>query len=711
MPLVLSIGMITTTSLMGAIYVAMNSNQRTRYDYLRFLGRTSLDSLRTQYKSLLNDSDGGNIYNYFLVADGCSTNTPSQECPIRVSPGVLENPSTAVWVDGVWKHGAGRQKGPMCKPNTNQALDWASPHRAIQTTFFQQGIDLNPGVEPSATGFVHSYTSNEIITTGTTKQQLVSLIGGKGGKINKAGRTAMINLQVARTMNKNGFAFISAGYNGSERMPITLSNLKTSNSNNGISTGTILLRKNIYTKNECSGQIRRFHTTYNRSPIAGNSQYGGLTIFPAKFPTDLGSHSASKGTTINKGTLILRKGENNSTQNRIGPGGIYEFDDLYLLPGSKLDVDTSKPVTLKIRGDIHIAAGAKICNVRTFGQSCGSGKASQLTIIQGSTAEATSEVSEKIQCDMNLRDTYLLTGEAEPVSVGGRTMTIQGTGTSNESLSAFIYAPSSTVISAGVAKSWNNSGRYQWVQQHGAKHTHSVIQKGGYLHLAIRNSSTNASLYELRDEKNRPIKVKNAKLDQQHYTGAGKLQTNTIPSNAITNSVYTPDPNKIYTPENIIMRHNLRIGAITIHGVSINSRDMTAKIEPTRSIQYQQGQQIIDFMSTKLSETQINSGKRNELSNKYNIELMSLWDNADIANASRRFKGAVWGRNVCFSREDTNFNYRKDWINKSTPHIWEFDNTFVDEIVDRYGQEYNFGLHEYRAMNEILVDPQRVLSK
>ena len=138
---------------------------------------------------------------------------------------------------------------------------------------------------------------------------------------------------------------------------------------------------------------------------------------------------------------------------------------------------------------------------------------------------------------------------------------------------------------------------------------------------------------------------------------------------------------------------------------------MTAKIEPTRSIQYQQGQQIIDFMSTKLSETQINSGKRNELSNKYNIELMSLWDNADIANASRRFKGAVWARNVCFSREDTNFNYRKDWINKSTPHIWEFDNTFVDEIVDRYGQEYNFGLHEYRAMNEILVDPQRVLSK
>ena len=112
---------------MGAVYVAINSNQRTRFDFLRFLGRTGLDSLRTQYKTLLNDTDGGNIYHYFWVADGCSRNTPSGECPTRTKPGELENPSTAYWLDGVWKQGAGRQKAPMCKHQSSTELASASP--------------------------------------------------------------------------------------------------------------------------------------------------------------------------------------------------------------------------------------------------------------------------------------------------------------------------------------------------------------------------------------------------------------------------------------------------------------------------------------------------------------------------------------------------------------------------------------------------------
>ena len=182
LPLTLLVGLIVTSSLMGAVYVAMNSNQRTRFDFLRFLGRTGLDSLKTQYKTLLNDTSGGNIYNYFWLSNGCSERTPQGECPTGVRPGEIENPSSAVWPDGVWKQGAGRQKGPMCKPNTNQSLDWRSPLLAIRETFYKKGIRLNPGVDPESTGFVHSYTTNEIITKARSKQQLVSLIGGnKGG--------------------------------------------------------------------------------------------------------------------------------------------------------------------------------------------------------------------------------------------------------------------------------------------------------------------------------------------------------------------------------------------------------------------------------------------------------------------------------------------------------------------------------------------------
>ena len=95
LPLTLLVGLIVTSSLMGAVYVAINSNQRTRFDFLRFLGRTGLDSLKTQYKALLNDTSEGNIYHYFWVSDGCSERTPKGECPTGVVPGEIQNPSTS----------------------------------------------------------------------------------------------------------------------------------------------------------------------------------------------------------------------------------------------------------------------------------------------------------------------------------------------------------------------------------------------------------------------------------------------------------------------------------------------------------------------------------------------------------------------------------------------------------------------------------------
>jgi len=770
LPLTLLIGLIVTSSLMGAVYIAMNSNQRTRFDFLRFLGRTGLDSLRTQYKALLNDTDGGNIYNYFWVADGCSKNTPSSECPTRAKPGELENPSTAYWLDGVWKQGAGRQKAPMCKPNTNQALNWLYPHKAIRDTFFDKGIKLNQDVDPTTTGFVHSYTTNEIITTGTSRQQLISLIGGDKGGVNKAGRSAMINYQIARTMSEAGFAFISAGYNGNEREPIALSNLRITG-NSGISKGSILLRKNIFNSNECGQQIQKFRTTYNRSPVSGSSQYGGLTIFPAKFPSDLNGHPKNSGTVTNKGTLMLRKGDNgNTTLSRLGPGGIYKFDDLFLLPGSRLEINTSQPVKLKVTGDIHIGAGAKLCNVTAFGQKCGNGKASNLTIIQGSTAEATSQVNEKLMCDIDSRPNQSHTGEARPISSDGRTLTVQSTGTNGESLNAFIYAPSSTFVSAGVAKSSRNQGQFQRIQDHLTSQNYAVVNKGGYLKVARRNSATSATIFNLLDERGTAISAIQAKKDGYYYTGVGESRN--LPSNAVRYP--------IFIPRNTILRHNLRTGGITTHGLTLSGN--TARIQTHRPIQYRNltttqvcrnvpyrcrksrsyrcrrsysywcrkrryygwysywywtrcyrsywtncytyywgtcyrrqcynqttwGTQ--DLIKTNYDESQL-SNNYSDLNRYYNVNLMQMYNNRDIANAPRTYKGATWARNTCFSREDVNRNTRQDWINSSTPHNWEFSNNFIDEIVSQYGQEYNFGLPEYRAQNETLVDPQRVLSK
>mgnify|MGYP004311757627 CR=1 FL=1 len=793
MPLTLLVGLIVTSSLMGAVYVAINSNQRTRFDFLRFLGRTGLDSLKTQYKALLNDTSEGNIYHYFWVSDGCSERTPRGECPTGVVPGQIQNPSTSYWPDGVWKQSAGRQKGPMCKPNTNERLNWTSPLLAIQETFYKKGIRLNPGVDPESTGFVHSYTTNEIITKARSKQQLISLIGGNKGGVNKAGRSAMINYEIARTMNQAGFAFISAGYNGIETEPIALSNLAVTSNNRGrVPTGSILLRKNVFNSSECGNQILNFRTTLRQSPISGNSQYGGLTIFPAKFPTpDLGNKVS--GNITKKGTLMLRKGDNNNAAlSRIGPGGNYEFEDLFLLPGSILNVNTSQPVTIKVKGDIHIGAGAKLCNVSGFGQRCGSGSAGNLTIIQGSTTEATRQVNEKLMCDINSRPNFTHTGEAKPKpnSSDGRTFIVQGTGRETESLNAFIYAPSSTFVSAGIAKSTRNQGRYQRTQEHLTNQNYAVVNKGGYLKVAHRRNATEAKIYNLLDERGNQISAIQAKKNGHYYTGVG--ETRNLPSNAIRYPVYIP--------RNTILRHNLSSGNITTHGLTLSGN--TARVQSERPIQYrnqtttqvcrrvpyrcwknntyrcrryypyscwrygryrcrrrryywgwysywywswcygynrgtcyrygwtncnryywstcyrnqcssQTRWSIVDLVRTNFNESQLSSNTTN-LNRYYNVSLMQMSNNANIANAPRTFKGAVWARNICFSREDANRQARQDWIKGGQTggsHRWEFSGDFINKIVDRYGEEYNFGLPEYRALNETLVDPQRILSK
>ena len=739
LPLTLLVSLIVTASLVGAVYTAMNSNQRTRFNFLRLLGRTGLDSLRTQYKSLLNDTSGGNIYNYFWIADGCSSQTPPQECPTpvgsttRLNPGDLQNPSTTVWPDGVWKQGPGRQKAPMCKPNTNQALDWTSPQRAIQQTFYGNGIQLNTSVQPSTTGFVHSYTANEITTTGTAKQQVATLIGGSKSKSSQAGRTAMINLLLARVMSQSGFAFLSAGYNGSENEPIAISNLSITRPYNESSTsGTILLRKNVNRTWDCGSQIRNFRSINSTSPIGGSSENGGLTIFPAKFPSDLASHPKNAGGT-NKGTLMLRQGDSTS-QSRLGPGGIYTFDNLFLLPGSRLEVNTSQPVTIKIRegGSVHIAAGAKLCNVKGFGQTCGNGDSSQLTIIQGSTSRANQESTAKMQCDISDRPSSQHTAEASSTSATAESFVVESTGAANESLNAFIYGPASTLVSSGVTKSWNYGGRYQWRQWHGSQHTLSVVNKGGYFYVAQRTGSSSANLFPLIDEQNRHIEANTAKKNNHYYSGIGQKWS--LP----TYTRYYP----IYIPNNIIVRHNTRSSSITTHGLTINGG--RAKIESARPIQYwsysrvpvcgwqyswyydyylrryryyrywncsyQTSWRRTDLIPHNTTETQFSSNL-NALRSYYNLELRTMWNDSAIANAPRRFKGAAWMRNTCFSREHANSNTRKDWINASTPHTWEFSGSFIDGIVSRYGQEYNYGLPQYRAQGETIVDPQRLLSQ
>ena len=402
-------------------------------------------------------------------------------------------------------------------------------------------------------------------------------------------------------------------------------------------------------------------------------------------------------------------------------------------------------------------------------------------------------MNEKIMCDINSRANQSNTGEASPLSTDGRTFIAQGTGSVNDSLNAFIYAPSSTFVSAGVAKSSLNNGQQQRTQDHYNRHNYAVVNKGGYLKVARRNSATSATIYNLLNEKGEQISAIDAKRNGHYYTGVGEKIRNNMPQDAISNPIYIPD----YT----ILRHNLRTGKITTHGLELkpgsSGRPNTAQVKVLQRFLYttkttkQVCQNIrtrcqksytwrcnrrvpytcyrpyyyrcrryryygwysywywstcrynrrstcyryqryctynywttctkqqcsnktvtndIDLMQTEFSESSYAQAYTN-LNKYYNINLMGMYNNSDIDSAPRRFKGAVWARNVCFSREYANRASRQDWIRVGRSHTWDFNGDFIDKIVDRYGDEYDFGLPEYRAHNETLIDPQRNLSK
>ena len=59
-------------------------------------------------------------------------------------------------------------------------------------------------------------------------------------------------------------------------------------------------------------------------------------------------------------------------------------------------------------------------------------------------------------------------------------------------------------------------------------------------------------------------------------------------------------------------------------------------------------------------------------------------------NPIRAYSGAVWARKVCFSRNWAYGDYLEG-------HHWVFDPKFVDSLADRYGEDFRWGLSNYKS--------------
>ena len=76
--------------------------------------------------------------------------------------------------------------------------------------------------------------------------------------------------------------------------------------------------------------------------------------------------------------------------------------------------------------------------------------------------------------------------------------------------------------------------RFQRIQDHLTNQNYAVVNKGGYLKVARRNSATSATIFNLLDERGSAISASQAKKDGYYYTGVG--ETRNLPSNAIRES-------------------------------------------------------------------------------------------------------------------------------------------------------------------------------
>jgi len=335
-----------------------------------------LDSFVNEYRALLNDSTYGNIFNQFWLVQGCSTSTSRATCPKDTATATpvpnsgIQNPSQSYWgnTDGFCsdypRSGVqgclGRQISPYCAysnpngPASGPYIDWNTANRMISSLYNRQS-DISSGTNISNAkkpfGIVSSYSTIGQVEKGGRGHIDVSGLIKDGSKID-AERRARVSLEIERSTPYSGFAYISAGYQQSDRNSIHLSNLRLHEGNylsNNIGRGTILLRRNsnpsswtsyLLDPSGCGNSRNTFFYSSNPSssysfPTQGN---GGLLMHSPYWPTssNLAITPTSAQSQIVRTTSFASCLRVNAKKERV-----YTYHNLFVLRGALFCVETS----------------------------------------------------------------------------------------------------------------------------------------------------------------------------------------------------------------------------------------------------------------------------------------------------------------------------------------------------------------------------------
>ena len=680
--LLLGIGIaIGVSGLMSASILSLTGSRISRQE---LLAKSSTYSGIAKLRALLNDNSSERLFNYFWIVNNCSESSPNCDNTN------IETPPNEYWSDDLWcvneENCKGRQKAPLCSPNSN--IFWES-EKEIVKTFYEDDNYIGDTLEDSKREFEQSFKILSSKYIGTEDNGINSiLIEGFSLPVNStnqksASNKLRVNIQVNSSTSETGFGFLSAGENILDKEEsLFLGNLNITPSNNA--KGSIIWRMNLENDEECQN-FQEFAKGENASlPEFGD---GGIWIQPLKLPKqpklknvrDIGTLICTQSNFQKNSNCKLDAGEL--------PQKTFRIYSLYVKgPGSKFEVKTGdkSKVILQVMGDIDISNEGLFCH-RNLNEACGSGKPENLTIL---FRQKTKSESNKLVCNRDNNNggisfknnisyeniTYPIDNDLLP----GSSLLIDSTGeNSNEKFGAFIYGPKTTFISARQRSNWvqlnndffatNNNGLI-------------ITSRGSYGYIkntkdsSVENNMTNLILNS--DLRLIPYGSSQSNIE---IIGIGKKRETLPIGSEFNNSV-----NDVFLIfDNLTSNYHLRSFRI----VNINNLNNT-------NLQNSYPRSFA-ILNTKNSQNDINLGnnlENNSLANSY-LSIFDIKVKRLKTNIGRNFSGAAWMKNIC--------------LDSSGEKNWEFSKDFINNLIAWHGDDFNWGIKNYRGQSIILWDTLR----
>ncbi len=678
--LILTIGL--SLSITALISTAINRLTLTRIKKLELDARNASDSSITLLKSLFNNRDN-RAFNYYWLLKTCSQNVNQSNCPvdnrsysgedslIKDMTSLYWNNETNNWCENNNLNCLGRQIAPKCTAINNfskrsKAIDWKTFNSYI-STFLKKEISISDYIQSNNNDQFQGFSliSSEFYgndRTGGTTSFLVEGISrnSPNSSIKTATNKLRVNIKVVPEVSKSGFAFISAGQNDNDKNSLFLGNLDIIGD-----SGTILWRRNISSQFECT----KINQIAGINQLSSLPNYGGVWVQPIYSPPNP-LLSIQKTLTTQIGNLYCLKNASNSSKCNSNNWGnqnqlerVISINNLFIKgQDSKLNIFTSdsSKLTIIVNGSIDINFGGKICHIdkRNFFNKCGSGKSSNLTFIFKPEERALNE-KQKLQCSISGGIAYL-----RNKNIPNNTFLLGNTGDDdNEILTSFIYAPSATFTT-----SLPNLVYYQ----DASNKSQIFIYRGTYSYIEDIQSNNDPIFFQ--DPRGNLFNFVSSyenvyDLDffsNLYLIGVGKKSLeNKSNIDTMSRMALVKRNNQYFLLGFIIENKKAKFVSESQDGKiwKISLGDNPFLLDPNGK--------------SWISNYGIDLKRNNKISNNINIE------------------GALWGKNICLDNKVVN---------------WEFKKEFIDNLILRYGDEFNYGVPFYRGTSIEVWDTMRDFS-